>query len=221
MAESIKKVAQLCMDLLYQEFRPDNGFWRLQHFIDFCIAADSKLKQDEFAALVILRLRSRQPGADISMAADNYISVEVELKKDRAKLPSPIMTFTGDNDNLGVSSVTPIGKCKNFMRINIGEEWMACDIPSVVFWKPDCDGIKFINLKGNCTPEKVTITYIPQLNNKSSIQEARKWAILTMVTGFIKQAKDGVVIDMTNDGNSNATIQTEINKSILRALQNR
>lgn len=221
MAESIRKVAQMAMDAFYQEFRPDNAFLRLEHFLYLCIAADSKLKQDEYAAQVNIRLRTRQMGAAISMSADNYITVEAELKKERVKLPFPIMTFAGDNDNLGVASVTPVGKCKNIMRLNIDEEWMACDTPSVPFWIPDCDGVRFLNLKNNCSVEKVKVRYIPQLNNKGNIQEARKWAVLNLVTVFIKSAKDGAIIDTSNDGNSNVAQQTEINKYILKALQNR
>jgi hypothetical protein len=221
MAESIKRVAQMAQDSFYQDFKPAGAFLRIEHFLWLCIAADSKLKQDEYEKQIALRRQLRQPGVAISMSADNYVTIEVAVKNEKAKLPTPIMTFSGDTEILGVRDVKPLGTCKNFMRLNPEEEWMACDIPDVVFWKPDCDTIKFVNLKKNCNPDKVQVSYIPQLNGKSTVQESRKWAILNMVTSFIKAAKDGVIMDMSNDGNSNVAQQTEINKYILKALQNR
>lgn len=221
MAEIIKKVSQMAMDSFYQSFKPAGAFLRLEHFLWLCIAADGKLKQDEYEKQINLRRQMRQAGAPISMSADNYVTIKATIKNEVAKLPTPIMTFSGDTDVLGVREVKPLGSCKNFMRLNPEEEWMACDTPSVVYWMPDCDSIKLINLKKNCNPDGIMVSYIPQLNAKSTVQESRKWAILNMVTSYIKAAKDGVIIDMSNDGNSNMAQQTEINKYILKALQNR
>jgi len=218
MAESIKKVAQMAMDSFYQDFRPPDGFMRLKHFEWLCIAADSKLKQDEYANLINNRLRMRLFDSDILMSADNYMTVELPVIKGKVKLPYPIMTFSGDISTLGVREVSPVGKCSPFIRLSPDEKWMACDIKDVVMWVAMCDTIEIIN-HDVCKADNVSVSFIPQLTGKSQVQESRKWSILNMVTVFIKSAKDGTIIDMTNDGNSNVAQQTEINKYILKALK--
>jgi hypothetical protein len=218
MAESIKKVAQMAMDAFYQDFRPADGFMRLKHFEWLCIAADSKLKQDEYSNLINLRLRMRQFDTDITMSSDNYITVELPVVKEKVKLPYPVMTFSGDISMLGVRDVLPVNKCKPFIRLSPDEKWMACDIKDVVLWVAVCDTIELVNWEV-CKADKVSVSFIPQLTDKSQVQESRKWAILNAVTTFIKAAKDGTIIDMTNDGNANVAQQTEINKYILKALK--
>lgn len=220
MAEKIDMVAQVAMTSYYKGLRPSDGTLRLEHFIWLSIAADSKLKQDEYDRQIALRRQMRMYNADILMSADNYDTVEVKVVNNKVKLPSCIMSFSGDNGTIGVNTVEPSGKsCQPFIRVNPDEKWQVCDIKDVVFWYPVKDGIEFINLKSICNPDKIKVTYIPQLTEKSVVQESRKWLILNMVVSFIKGAIDGSIIDMSNDGNNNATNQTEINKYILKALQ--
>lgn len=219
MAENLKVVSQLVMDLFYQEFRPANAFLRLKHFQMMVIAADAKLKKTEYDNLLNLNIRLRRINAQVVLNADNYITADVEIKNDKAVLPSPIMSFNGAGQTLSVSQVLLEGNCTNVMPITQDEKHQVSGIKNIVFWLPSCDGIEFLHLKGNCNAKKAKVTYIPILNDKSIIQEARKWDIMTMVTGFVKAAKDGVVIDMSNDGNPNVASQTEINKYLLKALQ--
>lgn len=219
MAESVRTVGQIAMDMFYQEFKPAGAFLRLKHFVWLCIAADGKLKQDEYNNQVMLNLRARKPNAQVILSADNYDTVVVKISKSKAILPTPIMTFPGAGSTYGVSQVIPEGNCRSFMPLSEMERWQACNIKDVVFWFPIPCGIEFLNLAGNCDPKQVTVSYIPQVSENSTVQETRKWSILNMVTVFVKSAKDGVIIDMSNDGNPNVASQTEINKYLLKALQ--
>lgn len=220
MGESVRIISQHAQDMFYQDYKPADAFLRLEHFLWLCIAADGKLKQDEYDKQVALNLRKRTPNAPINLSADNYITVDADIKNDKAVLPTSVMTFSGASQSLSVTQVMPEGNCGNIMPISQDEKWQACNIKTVPFWSLSCDGIEFINLGSlSCNPRKVKITYIPVLTKKSTVQESRKWAILNMVTIFIKSAKDGVIIDMSADGNSNVATQTEINKYLLKALQ--
>lgn len=218
MAERIKTVAQISMDAFYQDYKPATAFLRLEHFTWLCVAADAKLKQNEYKEQVLLNLRRRAPHAPVILGADNYVSAEVVIKKGKALLPDAIMMFPGAKANMGISHVVPEGNCAGFIPVTEDEKWQVCNIKDVVFWFPVPCGIGFLNLE-ICNPKKVTVTYIAQLSSGSTVQESRKWDILNMVTIYIKSAKDGVIIDMSNDGNSNASNQTEINKYLLKALQ--
>lgn len=219
MADSLAVTAQLCMDAFYQDFRPAEAFLQLKHFKMLVIAADAKLKKMEYEALVTLNIRQRRINAQVVLNADNYITVSVDIKDEKAMLPSPIMSFNGAGQNLSIGNLELEGDCINVMPTTQDEKHQAKKFTDIIFWLPICEGIEFLHLKKNCNAKKAKVTYIPVLNDKSSIQEARKWDIITMVTGFIKSTKDGVIVDMSNDGNPNVSSQTEINKFLLKALQ--
>lgn len=220
MAKPVRQVAQLCMDAFYQEFRPSDGFLRLEHFIWLCTSADSKIKQDEYNAQVALNIRMRILHSSINMSAENYEVVTVKLKGNSIELPNPIMSFSGDSSSIGVSLVEPVdGGCAPFMRIGVEEKWTVCNIKDTVFWYPLKDKIEFINIGEVCSPEEIRVTYIPVLSKEGNIQDARVWPIINLVNAYIKSAKDGVIVDFSNDGNSNVATQTEINKYLLKALQ--
>ena len=224
MPESIRKIGNMAMTLYYKGFRPSNGPLKLEHFIDLCLAADAKLKQDEYEKERLLQIRrTKNANPDIQLSADNYETVEVSIKKDQVRLPNPVMMFTGDKGTIGINRIAPVGRCGgSFMRINPDQVWQVCEIKNVVFWYPEGQCIKFLNIDNVCSGvEKLSVTYVPELGVKGSVQETRRMAILNMVTMFIKAALDNVLIDTTNDQNANADRQTEINKAILRALQNR
>ena len=210
------------MDLFYQDFKADEQFLSIDDFIELAVSADAKLKIDEYNTQALNNLRQRKTG-DITMSSDNYVTVNIKIQDSKAKLPTSVMWFPDGKAGLSIASVFPEGNCKPIMPVTQQTKWEVASIKNVVFWLPyrddKCEGIEFLHLKGNCNPSKVEVTYIPVLNEKSIIQESRKWAIYNMVIAFIKQAEAGVVIDSTNDGNANMTTQTEINRAVLKRLQ--
>lgn len=219
MANKVSRIAQICMDAFYQEFKPADAFLRLEHFVHLCLAADNKLKQDEFKEQRLLNIRMRNFNAPIILNNSLFEEAEFSIVNDRVKLPHPIMSFSGDDSMIGIASVEPVGQCKPFMRINANEKSSACNIDDVVLWYPLKNEIVFLNLQKVCNPSKVRISYVGMLDKDSLINEAREWGIITMVTQFIKAAKDGVIVDMSNDQNPNVATQTEINKYLLKAVQ--
>jgi len=217
MGKTVLDIAQIIEDSHYQDFRPADGFWTLDQFADFVISADATLKQNEYKDQVTLNLRKRTPNAEINLSSSNYVTEVVDIDKDgRAKLSCNIMMFPGASASLSVSKVKLEGNCGNVMPVGQNEIWEVCDIPNVVFCHIDKCGIKFINLEKNCNAKKVEVAYIPELKEESEIQEGRSWAIINMVTIFLKSAKDGVVVDMTANQNPNVLPQTEIDRYQLR-----
>ncbi len=221
MADTIRTIAHVAMDMFYQDYKPAESFLQIKHFVFLCIAADAKLKQDDYDKQVNLNLRERKTNAPVSLSYENYITVTVPIKKNTATLPTDIMMFSGADQSVSVSQVEPEGGCGDILPLLHEEKWQAKDIKGVVFWLMNCNGLEFVHLKENCSPEKVTVTYIPQLVEKSKVQASRKMAILNLVNIYIKSAKEGVIVNMSNDGNPNAANQTEINKYLLEALKNK
>jgi len=221
MSETVSTVAQLCMDAFYQDFKPSDGFFRLEHFKRYAIAADAKLKMDEFKEQVALNLRQGKRNATVVLSAENYETVSVDVKDEKAQLPTSVMSFPGAvGENLGVLNVSVNG-CGNLMRTNQRQKWQACRDAETVYWYEVKCGLEFMHLKSNCNADKAIVTYVPELDGGSIIAESRKWAIINMVTIFLKSAKEGVVVDKSNDSNTNSFIQSEINKHVLRELQSR
>lgn len=223
MPKSVKQVAQLAMDLYYQDFKPSDAFLRIEHFVWLTITADSKLKQDEFKEQQLMNLRKKILHAEIEMSSENYDVVEVPIKNNSITLPQPIMSFSGDANSIGVSAVSPVGGdcAQPFIRINPDETWAACGFKDTVFWFPIKCKIEFLHLEFNCKPEKARVVYIPVLDMNGSMQDTRVFQVLTMVVNFVKGAKEGVIVDTSNDGNPNVASQAEINTYILKALQNK
>lgn len=223
MAETtVQLVAQLCEASFYQDFRPATAFFKKEHFRMFVIAADGKLKMDEFKEQVALNLRSRKPNAQVVLSSDNYDTVVVPVNDGKVVLPSQIMTFPGvAGEAVSVTQVMPTGGCSNFMRTTQKQKWQAMRDKETVYWYPVNCGIEFLHLQEHCNQKEVIVTYIPELNPDSRIQSSREWAIVNMVTIFLKSAKDGVVIDTSNDSNPNTNVQMEINRNVLKALQQR
>lgn len=218
MAESIEKIGAFCMNTFYQSYRPADGFLRQEHFEWLCIAADAKLKQDEYNNQVNLNLKKRVANAPVVMSVDNYVTEDIDIIDEKAKLPNPIMMLAGASPTIMVSRIVPEGNCSGFIPISPAERWEVDHIKDVVFWMPMCEGVEFIHLKENCNPQKAKITYIPILSKNSTVPESRKWGIITLVNAYIKSAKEGVLVDMTNDANPNSSLQTEINKAVYKAL---
>lgn len=220
MSVKVKAVAQMAMTTYFKGFRPANAPFRLEHFVWLVLAADAKLKQDEYDKQVNLNRQMRMYLNDIALSVDNYDTLELPLKDNQVKLPMSIMFFSGDKGAIGINSVEPVGGCSSsFIRINSDERWAVCKDKNAVFWYPEGEFIKFVNIGEVCTPEKIKVSYIPQLSDKGSIQDSRKWAIVNLVVQFLKAAENGTIIDMSNDGNANTASQTEINKYLLMAAQ--
>ena len=218
-ADTIRTISFVAMDLFYQDYKPAESYLQIKHFVFLCIAADAKLKQDDYDKQVNLNLRKRKPNAAVSLSYENYVTVTVPVKNNSVVLPTDIMMFSGADQSVSVSQVEPEGGCGDIIPLLHEEKWQAKDIKGVVFWLMNCNGLEFLNLKENCDPKKMKVTYIPQLVEKSKVQPSRKMAILNMVNLYIKSAKEGVIINMSNDGNPNTTPQTEINKYLLKELK--
>jgi len=210
MSKSISEVAQLAMDMFYQSYRPADAFLRLKHFVYLCIAADGKVKKDEYDNQVIVNLRKRLVNAQVKLSDDNFITEDVPVVKSTAKLSNSIFSYPDVGYDLSISSLVPENNCMTLMPTSLNEKWQTCNIKDVVFYYPDGDKVHFIN-KELCKFDKIKISYIPQLNENSYISQSREFLILNLVNAYIKSAKEGVLIDISNDGNPNTSARTELN----------
>lgn len=213
-------VAQHLMDLYYQQYKSATDFFELIHFKFLASAAYGKILQDEYK-LSYDRNRAEEGIGSATLNPEWFIPEDVEIVMsdigDReAKLKQPFFTFRFDKQFSGIQEVTPMSpnKCGEFIRLGIDEKWkLKMDIVTdVVFWYPVTDKIIFHNVK--CGLKKATIFYIPslsELKDESPIPLSMTDDIVTRVLQIMFAARQGAVIDMTNDGNPNKVIESEIN----------
>lgn len=232
MPQQLKYVAQLAMDNFYNEYKGETDFWDLEDFITQCgnqiAAIYTSFYQQAYGML-----RQEKKEEVVSFDAGWLLQQVVAVKKDvnnkmYATLDCPVMTFPYDQNSIGVQNVfitDPYieNECE---RTGLSALWQLKYLPKTnrTFFYSDvasinCDIASQIGLvnKGSCNVKQVTVYYIPVMNNGEAIvpdgviSDAITKTVLTM-----KQMEAGVVVDTTNDGNSNKVLQTELDDNNLR-----
>lgn len=216
----ISIVAQNLMDLYYQSFKSDEDFFELYHFEYLVSVAYAKLLQLDFEKAWKLNYQVEGIGY-ISVPSDWVKEVELQVKKDGSskyvELPDQPFVFLYDNQNSGIQTVRPIGfsECNEFIRSAINQSWKLCRMPDVgiVYWMPVQKKIFFEKL--NCRLDRVSVIYVPAIDLDKShdfdIPKTKESDIIEWVLNIMRVARDGTVVDKTNDGNPNKVLQTEIN----------
>jgi hypothetical protein len=213
-------VAQNLMDLWYQEDPSGEQFFEIYHFKYMVAIAYAQLLQEEYNQSYQRNLSEEGMGVP-SLSSDWYISEEIrvvasdDIAPFKAELKTRPFSFAYDRQNSGIKDIIPIsGKCRDFIRIGLEARWQLHHIPDedVVYWFPIQKDVFFEKLF--CGTKAIRILYIPSLDgleDKSQIPDVYQGQIIAGALQLMRMAKDGVVIDTTNDNNANATLQTEIN----------
>lgn len=214
------EAAQTLMDLWYQDNPSAEQFFEIYHFKYIFGCGYAQLLQEEYNQSYQRNLSEEGMGVP-SLSSDWYISEEVrvvsadEIAPFKAQLKARPFAFAFDRQNAGIKDILPTsGKCKDFIRVSLEARWQLDHVPSedVVYWYPIKDSVYFEKLF--CGTRTVTILYIPSLESLDDdlqIPDVYLGQIIAGALQLMKLAKDGTVIDTTNDNNANATLQTEIN----------
>lgn len=211
--------AQNCMDLYYQQFKSDEDFFEDYHFKYLCGVAYAKILQDEYEKSYKLNLMEK----GIGMASINpqwFVAEEIELKASdigdkEIQLKACPFTFRFDMQSSGIQGLYPLnGTCGDFIRINVDDKWKLKTVPTtnIVWWYPFSDKIIFENIR--CGLKKVKVLYIPSLKDvedKCGLPDSMEADIIDWVLQRMFLARNGTVVDMTNDQNPNKALETEIN----------
>lgn len=213
-------VAQNIMDLYYQQFKADEDFFELSHFEYLAGIAYAKILQDEYEKNYKMNLQIEGYGF-VDLSQDWLKIEEQKLEKDSygffIKLDKKPFSFLYDKQSSAIQNVTPLGgkQCSEFIRMNADEKWKLCALPGTaqIFWYLEGDKIRFENIA--CKPEKIKVLYVPGLDDDFdgdfNIPKSKEADIVDWVLNRMFVARQGGVVDMTNDSNPNKTLATEIN----------
>ncbi len=223
---NLKDTASLIMDLYFQNYPTDEGFFNENHFLYLAGVAWAKVLEDEY-----LELRRN------SRAEDGYTNVhlnpawlieeeiEVKLKPGSSEiyegqLKTPVFGFAFDPYGRGVQSIrnNDITGCRNFIRSSERESWMDCIVPMTkhVFFIVKRKGV--IQLRSpQCQFTTLVVEYVPDITTDffgedgGAVPKSKEDAIIRRALDLMINARSGTVVDMTNDSNPNKAIQSEIN----------
>jgi hypothetical protein len=216
---NIVETAQRMMHLFYQDYKSNDDFFDLEDFIPFAGAAYGTILQDMFDKK---RAEMRNEGENGYVDLPGEWLIEQEIKLEKAvmsfTLPERPMSFLRDENSIGIQHIEAGNGCGRFHRARISEKWKAAHFPPTkdVWYYLVGDRVRFLN-NPVCQPEAVTIFYVPNVNSKNlNLSDAALSAVWDMGITLMKKSKEGVIVDKTNDGNPNKTIETEVNKDQLK-----
>jgi hypothetical protein len=210
----IKILAQDIMDAYYQDFKSHEDFFELDYFVrqvkyvyDELLKAEYERRRQE--------LRQERAAQELFVSFDEswLQREEFELEgKTELILKHNIFSFPFNTDNSGVQDLLPLDSNCIFARTTESGFWKRKYDPTtneVTWWY--VKGNNKIALKHTCTAQKAAALYVAEVHDDLDISGSFANAIQTQVLTLMFGAKNGNIINETNDGNKNKTIQTESN----------
>lgn len=216
----LSDAAQAAMDLYYQNFATDDDFLKLYHFDYVAGGIYATLLQTEYEQSYARGLRDLGVGvADInpewfipeSLTTENKGGIQI------ARLPRPAFSFRFDKHFSGIQDVEAAGN-REFIRITADERYKLKHAGTTenVYWYLKGRELFFHNSPAGL--KDLVVYLIPALSYDGGegvdgdiIPDALRTVVIQETWKAFAQARQGTVVDMTNDGNPNKTIGTEIN----------
>jgi hypothetical protein len=209
------KEAQHIMDAYFQDFAPDDSFWRVEDFAVWVGKAHGKIADDVAKEIYKTSLAEMGTGM-ITFSQDWWATKEykVEHKEGKYFIQTDIkyLGFTYDNQNSGIQDLIIEEGGGNPIRTTITELWILNGMSKnkMIYWYIDGDKIKF-QFNSDCIPKKVSLYYLPSAEDENfKVPTSKAFDIATLAYNLMQMAKQGTpFVDRTNNSNPNMTPQTE------------
>jgi hypothetical protein len=231
---NLADTAQMTMDLYYQNFKTDEDFFNLTHFLYLSGVAYSKLLEDEYKE-ARKEAKMEDSFAEIFIQADWLIEQTIEMKRIEDEdnsfsgtLSSPLFSFPYDPYSFGIQSVRRAGKtkCNHFIRTTGRESWLDCQLPTTnrVFFHVIANKLIVNNVQ--CAMEKLIVQMVPEITDLMAfgmqggpVPKSKEDIIIRKTLELMMAARNGAVVDMTNNSNPNKTLQTEVDSAFSNLLR--
>lgn len=225
-------VAQRAMDLYYGQYKTDEDYFGLDDFISQVKSEYANIITNEYNNDKLLN-KQLHGFSFVTIPNDLLKSVDIEVKNDGgqryADLPAPVFIFPYDSMNSGVQYVLPlINKGDSdivssnhgaFVKVSVNDRWQLELIThgtrnyySIEYQRIVFDKLYLKELK------KIRVVYVPEvssLKDDDQISDGRVSMVENAVLQKMLAAKNGAIVDMSNDSNTNKVVETEINKKQL------
>jgi hypothetical protein len=223
-SKRLKQVAQGIMDSYYQDYAPDDAFFRIEDFAFWLGNAYGKYA-DEVAKEIYTKSLQEGGTGMIIFSQEWWARKDYDVEDKDGELTATVdyktVAFTYDNQNSGIQELMPVGKegnCGSYIRTSLTNLWILKGMGknSVVYWYPDFNQenkpvVKF-KIFSDCKPKRVSIYYIPSVEDENfKIPSNKAFEIATLAFNYMTAAKkESQFIDTTNDRNPNITPNTEV-----------
>lgn len=226
MAQQIQYVAQAAYDLYLMDYAQANEFFTLQDFIYHTGLVAADLYQQEFR-LVKQEMRAERQEGTVAFSTDWLSAFEFTIEEKNgafhADIPVKVVSFPYDNQNTGYQSVfINLGNCEvEADRSSLNERWQIKFLPTTdkVFFYPLKGRLEFYNPGGLMLKNrKGKLYYVPGVDDNMELPDGIVNQVINNTVQKFRVLLQQVVVDKSNDGNPNKTIQTEVNPNILKPI---
>jgi hypothetical protein len=204
------------MDLYYQTYKEENeDFFDLDFFIRQVVDAHAFLVRQEYKEqYAMLRGEGAHKVWGVTFSEQWLKKHTGKLEKDgkffSVKLPDPVLSFPYDQSFCGIQLVVP-HHC-DVHRTSRAQYWALKFVDGVIFWWPE---VTADSTKVTCSdnaPQELDVYYIPVPGEDTELDDGLADPIKDIVWTRMAKARQGEVVDTTNDSNTNTVPQSEINK---------
>ena len=219
-------LSSLVMDAYYQAYPKDSDFLQPEDFEAYVSVFYQQVLQEDFdktrREMIQMGLLEIGESPVLSDAWYKIKKIDV-VEKDgifSAQLPSTF-SFNRDVTLSGIKAIFSNGDigdcCGKFAKIDMAQCNSLQFLPSsdtTIYFYIIGDKVYFKKVK--CGLKSVDVSYIPNLDesvdsdNEIVIPNGLVAEVMTRTYNFLTSAKNGAVIDKTNNQNQNKIIQTEI-----------
>lgn len=213
-------LAQDIMDLYYQEIKSEEDFFDIGHFIRQVDYAYGEVLKAEYDRLRKEMREDLQSKLDyVTFESDWQTHERLELQREEESglfyvTPSKgVFSFPYGDSMMGYQNLLPIqrGTCtlvrSSLQRLSLMEDFLPSD-SGIVYWWPAKDKVY---LTADCC-KVVNLWYIPTIGADALLMPGVAGAITRYVLDIMFKAREGVVVDETNNQNSNKTMASEISR---------
>lgn len=220
----ISYTAQIISDLFFQDYTSDESFIKLEHiryliggYYNVILNADyeKSKKENQIESGIIYPTISSEliRKKEYTVATDGKFSF-IEL--------DPIVNFPYDNNGYGVAFLRcPKDGCGEFKRTTVGiaDKFYTLPMTNIIWWFVEGNRVNLYSAAK--IPSKILVGTIPAIDindDNFEIPQSFETQMITSIVDFLKRAAAGVAVDMSNNSNPNATLQTEFD-NVFRNLK--
>lgn len=226
MASTLKQIGDMASALFYQNYRADDQFFDLPHFKFLIATKYAEIFNAEYQRnKKENRLLTGYSWVEIS--PDLLYTETLPLKQDvknknqwYVELSQNIFLFNWDAMASGVQFVNIGGDCGSVVRISKNDVFALCHMPvtdQAMYYVESANKIIFVNYK--CQGGNPSISYLPAIdcaNDDSVIGDEHVNQIIIEILNLMFGAKNGNIVDMSNNTNPNTVQQTELSTNALK-----
>lgn len=223
----IGDIAQRIMDLYYQGYATDEDFFSLPDFVSQVKSAYTNQIITDYESDKLLN-QQLEGFSFITLPMDLLKYEDIEVKKDEmgvlyVPLSKPVFVFPYDSMASGVQSIQRVVKDRItsdfFVKVSVNDLWKLDHIMHGNRTYFSVQYNKIIFEKTGCNFDKIRIGYVPMVSSMTEddeIADTRVDRIEISVLQKMLAAKQGVIIDQSNNSNPNKAIETEIDSNQMK-----